>query len=650
MLSRPLRAAWPELALLVVLLAAPVLLPPLGFSHDLLSRALNWALFGLGLDILFGLAGLLSFGQAAFYGAGGFVAAYLLVSGLVQSVWLAFLIGTLAAGLFGLAVGWLAVRRIGIYFAMITLAFGQMAYFVQNSPLSDYTGGENGIAGVPVPVIGFGESAVRITAGLPMYALLAATFFLGFVLARRIVHSPVGLILKAVKENTSRVAMLGHDVPAYKLAAFTIAALYAGLAGAMLGSFQSYMPPDAFALETSGQLVVQTIVGGVGTLVGPLVGAALWLWLRDNLQLIPGFGSLWKLILGVAFIGLVMGLRRGICGEILHRWRQRSEAARLRAAKARTEAIEAAAASGDAVAPHSPSEVALYDITLPEVTLPMPRPVIDGRTAHAEIALEAQGLARHYGGLKAVDGVSFQVRRGSIHAVIGPNGAGKSTLFKMLSDEVSPSAGAVLLFGERLTGAGVTEATQRGVAKSNQLNQLFLNLTVRENLRVAALARARGRFRLDLLAPVQGRTDVEAQVATMLGVLDLGMRAETRVGVLAYGEKRRLEIGMALATSPNVLLLDEPLAGMSPSERIATCALIRRIGRSCTILLVEHDLDAVFDLAERITVLSEGRLLADGPAAVVRRDAAVQKAYLGAASDEAAGEGTAIVGAMHEPA
>ncbi|GJE18869.1 branched-chain amino acid ABC transporter ATP-binding protein/permease [Methylobacterium marchantiae] len=637
---RPLRAAWPELALLVALLAAPVLLPPLGFSHDLLSRALNWALFGLGLDILFGLAGLLSFGQAAFYGAGGFVAAYLLVSGTVGSVWLAFLIGTLAAGIFGLAVGWLAVRRIGIYFAMITLAFGQMAYFIQNSPLSDYTGGENGIAGVPVPVIGFGASAVRITAGLPMYALLAVAFFLGFVLARRIVHSSVGLILKAVKENTPRVAMLGHDVPAYKLAAFTIAALYAGLAGAMLGSFQSYMPPDAFALETSGQLVVQTIVGGVGTLIGPLVGAALWLWLRDNLQLIPGFGSLWRLILGVAFIGLVMGLRRGICGEILHRWRQRGEAARLRAAKARTEAIEEAIASESVVVPEIPAEVAL----------PMPRPAIDGRTAHAEIALEAQGLARHYGGLKAVDGVSFQVRRGSIHAVIGPNGAGKSTLFKMLSDEVGPSAGSVLLFGERLTGAGVTAATQRGVAKSNQLNQLFLNLTVRENLRVAALARARGRFRLDLLAPAGANADVEAQVETMLGILDLGSRAETRVGVLAYGEKRRLEIGMALATSPNVLLLDEPLAGMSSSERAATCALIRRIGRSCTILLVEHDLDAVFGLAERITVLSEGRLLADGPAETVRRDPAVQKAYLGTAPDEAAAEGTAILGAMHEPA
>ncbi len=620
-------AAVPELALLLVLVLAPVVLPPFGFSHDLLSRVLNWGLFGLGFDILFGLTGLLSFGQAAFYGVGGFVAAYLLVSGTIHSVWFAFAAGTVAAGLFGLVVGWLAVKRIGIYFAMITLAFGQMAYFIENSPLSDYTGGENGIAGVPVPALGFGESAIPIGAGLPLYALLAAVFFLGFVVARRIVRSPVGLILRAVKENTARVAMLGHDVPAYKLTAFTIAALYAGLAGAMLGSFQSYMPPDAFALDTSGQLVVQTIVGGVGTLIGPLVGAAVWLWLRDNLQLIPGFGPLWKLVLGAAFIGLVIGLRRGICGEVVHLWRRRSAAAALRAAEARTEAIEAASLS------EPPVHVSSLSAEL--VVLPLSRPIIGGGTAGSDIALEARLLARHYGGLKAVDEVSFTVRRGSIHAVIGPNGAGKSTLFKMLLDEVSPSSGGVLLFGELLTGAGVTRAAQRGVAKSNQLNQLFLGLSVRENLRVAALARARGRFRLDLFSPAGGRADVESQIETMLTILDLGDRRDTPVRVLAYGEKRRLEIGMALATSPNVLLLDEPLAGMSPSERAATCALIRRIGASCSLVIVEHDLDAVFGLAEHITVLCEGRLLADGPAETVRRDPAVQEAYLGGVHEPA---------------
>ncbi|MDB5557289.1 MAG: transporter related [Enterovirga sp.] len=610
----PLRAVLPETILALVLVVAPFALPPLGFSYDLLSRVLNWGLLGLGFDILFGLTGLLSFGQAAFYGVGGFVTAYLLVSGKVASVWLALGIGTAAAGLFGLLVGWLAVRRIGIYFTMITLAFGQMAYFIENSPLSDFTGGENGIAGVPVPTLGFGEGAIPLSAGLPMYGLLAVVFLLGFALARRIVMSPVGTILLAIRENTGRVAMLGHDVPGYKLAAFVIAALYAGLAGGLLGSFQSYMPPDAFALETSGQLVVQTIVGGVGTLIGPLVGAAIWLWLRDNLQLVPGLGAFWKLILGIAFIGLVIGLRRGICGEIAHRMNRRRERAALRHEAAITEALEQ---SGAAVATETAKAIF--------ASLPLAAP---GGTA-GEVALSVRHLSRHYGGLKAVDDVSFDIRRGTIHAVIGPNGAGKSTLFKMLLEEVSPSSGEVLLFGERLTGLGVTRAAQLGVAKSNQLNQLFPNLTVRQSLRVAALARRRGKLRLDLIRPAASLPEVEAQVDRVIDALGLHDRAETPAHILAYGEKRRLEIGMALATGPNVLLLDEPLAGMSPAERLATRDLIRAIAVSRTVVIVEHDLDAIFQLADHITVLHEGRLLAGGLPEEIARDQAVQDAYLG---------------------
>ncbi|WP_441277340.1 branched-chain amino acid ABC transporter ATP-binding protein/permease [Tardiphaga sp. 172_B4_N1_3] len=613
--SGGLRGWLPELAVLCTLIVAPIIFPHLGFSTDLLTRVLNWGLIGLGFDILFGLTGLLSFGQAAFFGVGGFVSAYLLVSHTIDSVWLALAIGTVAAGLFGLLVGWFAVRRVGIYFTMITLAFGQMAYFIENSPLSDYTGGENGIPGVPVPVLGFGASAIRISAGMPMYVLFAVIFFLGYVLARRIVGSPVGAILLAIKENTGRVAMLGHNVPAYKLTAFVIAALYAGLAGGLLGSFQSYMPPDAFSLETSGQLVVQTIVGGAGTLIGPLVGAAVWLWLRDNLQLIPGFAILWKLVLGIAFIILVIGLRRGICGEIAHWWNERRNLAAARAAEAQTEAIEAHNIDA-AINPVAP---------LMEVRLTLAEPM----TGDSDIALEARSLARHYGGIKAVDGVSFKVRRGSIHAVIGPNGAGKSTLFKMLLDEVSPSSGEVLLFGEKVTGVGVSRAAQLGIAKSNQLNQLFPNLSVRKNLRIAALARRRGPMRFDLLRSAGSIPDVEEQIASILGLLNLVERADTPAHILAYGEKRRLEIGMALATSPNVLLLDEPLAGMSPAERIATCAFIRDIGRSRTVVIVEHDLDAIFELAERITVLYEGRLLADGTADEIRRNPAVQDAYLG---------------------
>ena len=593
----------PEAALAATLLVAPFVLPHLGATFDLLQRVLIIGILGLGFDLLFGATGLLSFGQAAFFGTGGFVTAYLLVNNVLSSVWIALVIGTLCAGVFGLLVGWLAVRRIGIYFAMITLAFGQMSFFLENSPLSAFTGGENGLPGVPVPRLG----SFRITAGWPMYALLALIFFAGFVLARRILHSPFGLILQAIKANMTRAGMLGHAVPLYKLAVFVIAALYAGLAGGLLGIFQSYMPPDAFALATSGDLVVQTVIGGVGTLIGPLVGASIWLYLRDNLQLIAAVGALWKLLLGLDFVVLVIAFRRGIAGEI--RWLM----ARHRQAKA---------------AANVPEEGGLA-AEIPPVprALPLAAPLV--RSDPAAPALQANGLSKNYGGLHAVEDVSFSVRTGSIHAVIGPNGAGKTTLFKMLADEISPTAGEVLLFGRRITGLGITRTVQLGIGKSNQLNQLFLEMSVAENLRIAALARRRGTFRADILRRADGLADVEDQVIAVMETIGLSHRADVPVHVLPYGEKRRLEIGLALASGPSVLLLDEPLAGMSPAERIATRALIRNISQNRTLLVVEHDMDAIFELAERITVLYEGRLLAEGSPEEIQNDQRVQDAYLG---------------------
>jgi branched-chain amino acid transport system permease protein len=417
------------------------------------------------------------------------------------------------------------------------------------------------------------------------------------------------MVLRAIKENTYRVAVTGHSVPAYKLGVFVIAALYAGLAGGLLGVFQSYMPPDAFSLDTSGQLVVQTVIGGVGTLIGPTIGAAIWLWLRDNLQVVPGVGALWQLILGLIFVALVVALKRGIAGEIRYLFsRHRKLAAEV------PEELEA---------------TGLPPASL--IQLPMTAPLVFARPGAP--ALRAIEVAKHYGGLRAVDGVSFDVRTGSIHAVIGPNGAGKTTLFRTLKDEISPTSGEVLLFGRRITGLGPTRTAQLGIGKSNQLNQLFLQLTVRENLRIAALARRRGRFRADLMRAAASIAEVEQQIEAVMDTVGLTQRADVPVHVLPYGEKRRLEIGIALATGPNVLLLDEPLAGMSPAERIATRALIRQIaqgnGQARTLLIVEHDMDAVFELAERITVLYEGRLLADGTPDQIQGDQAVQDAYLG---------------------
>jgi branched-chain amino acid transport system permease protein len=202
------------------------------------------------------------------------------------------LAGMAAAVVFSLFVGFLALRRVGIYFAMITLAFGELSYFLENSPLAAWTGGENGLPGIAYPSIDLGPLAIAFDGSWRMYELIAAIFFLGCVLARFIVRSPVGSILVAIRLNAARTAALGHRVPGYKLAAFVLAAGYAGLAGTLLGIFQSYMPPDAFALDTSGRLVMQTVIGGVGTLVGPAIGAAVWLFLRGALQQLPFVGAL----------------------------------------------------------------------------------------------------------------------------------------------------------------------------------------------------------------------------------------------------------------------------------------------------------------------------------------------------------------------
>ncbi|MDA8051539.1 MAG: branched-chain amino acid ABC transporter ATP-binding protein/permease [Rhodospirillales bacterium] len=595
------RAVLPEVALAAALVGGFFVLPFIGGSADMFGRILMWGLFGLGLDLLFGYTGLLSFGQAAFYGTGGYVAAWLLVTHTIGNVWLALAFGTLAAGLWGILIGWLALRRVGIYFAMITLAFGEISFFLENSPLAHWTGGENGLPGVPVPHLGLGPHAFAFTSGWRMDALVGAFFLAGFALARRIVHSPFGAVLRAIKDNADRTAALGHAVGRYKLAVFVIAALYAGLAGGLLGVFQSYMPPEAFSLDTSGQLVAQTIIGGVGTLIGPLLGGAVWLYLQQNLQRIPGVGGLWKFLLGLIFVLLITLFRRGIAGSLREFWRHRQ----------RTSLARSAETGSPLAAPP---------------TLPLTAPVVH---ATRSPALEARGLSKSYGGIKAVQDVSLTVERGTIQAVIGPNGAGKTTLFKMLHGEVPPSSGDVFFFGRRITGLGVTSACQAGIGKSYQVNQLFAGLTVRENLRVAALARSLGAFRPALLAAATAIPAVERQIEAVLATIGLEARAELLPGTLAYGEKRRLEIGLALAAGPHVLLLDEPLAGMSPEERVATKRLIARLSERATLLIVEHDMDAVFELAQRISVLANGILLAHGTPAEVQSDPAVQEAYLG---------------------
>jgi branched-chain amino acid transport system permease protein len=585
----------------LALIAVPFVLPYFDAAPNTVNRILVWGLFGIGFDILFGYTGLLSFGQSALYGTGGFVAAYLLTRAGFPHVITALVIGMIAAAVVGYLVGLVALRRTGIYFAMITIAIAEVFFFVEFNPLSEWTGGENGLPGVPTPSLDLGFTRLNFTTGWALYPFLAACYFIGIIVALRIVRSPLGAVLRAIRENPLRAAAVGHNIHAYKLTAFVIAAAYAGFAGGLLGVMQAFMPPDAFMFETSGQLVMQTAIGGRGTLFGPLVGASVWLFLQDFLQSTLNLGATWKLVLGLVFVILVCFLRQGIVGGL-------RDLSRLVWRKRRAEASAASAPS----APASP--------------LPVAEPLPNGYTGPV---LQAAGLTKHYGGLAANEGIDFSVNAGEVRGVIGPNGAGKTTFFKMLTCEVPPTAGKIVFRGRDITGMTVTDVCQLGLTKSYQVNQLFNRLTVRENVTIAALAALRGKFKLDLVRSLHRVHGLDERVDQTLQLVNLTSRRDTPVAELAYGEKRRLEIGLALASSPSLLLLDEPLAGMSPRERVETVGLLKSIGKGRTMIVIDHDIDSLFELAERVTVLQEGRVLVEGTPDEIKRNAAVQEAYLG---------------------
>ena len=607
---------------MVGLVAAPVVLPHLGFTPTTINRILVWGLFGIGFDLLFGFTGLLSFGQSAFFGTGGMVSAYLLTVVGLPHITASLFIGMAAAAVVGYLVGLIALRRTGIYFAMITVAIAEVFYFVEFNPLSDYTGGENGLPGVPTPVLDLGFTTIQFNTDRSLYAFLAAWYFIGIVIALRIVRSPVGAILSAIRDNPVRAAALGHNIHAYKLTAFVVAAAYAGFAGGLLGVMQGFMPPDAFTFETSGQLVMQTAIGGTGTLFGPLLGAAIWLYLSDFFQTTLHLGATWKLVLGVVFVLLVCFLRRGVIGGIEDLY---AILARRRTGGAKP-AAEAAAFAVNGANGQTNGEGEFEEAA---VVVSMPAAHDRGPGEASKPILQATGLTKHYGGIVANHEIDFTVKEGELLGIIGPNGAGKSTFFKMLTREVHPTAGRIVFNGRDITRFDVTRVCQLGLTKSYQVNQLFNRLTVRDNIVIAALAERRGTFSLDLLRRLDRVPGLETQVDATLAMVSLIKRADVPVAALAYGEKRRLEIGLALATSPSLLLLDEPLAGMSPRERKETVQLLKNIARGRALVVVEHDMDAIFELAQRITVLHEGALLAEGTPSEVRRNGLVQEAYLG---------------------
>jgi len=384
---------------------------------------------------------------------------------------------------------------------------------------------------------------------------------------------------------------------------------------------QGFMPPDAFTFDTSGQLVMQTAIGGTGTLFGPLVGAIVWLYLQDFLQTTLNLGSAWKLVLGLVFVLLICFLRRGLIGGIENLYNYFADRGVKKAEPQDDVPIPGIAAEEE-------QKAAEKEIAREPIVAAMPARHRETDCKSVPI-LQATGLTKHYGGVLANTDINFTINHGELRGIIGPNGAGKTTFFKMLTCEVPPTSGQIVFEGRDITGMTVTDVCQLGLTKSYQINQLFNRLTVRENLIIAALAELRGKFKLDLFKRRERIPGLTEQVEHTLELVNLTERADASVSGLAYGEKRRLEVGLALATSPSLLLLDEPLAGMSPRERVETVKLLKSISQGRTMIIIDHDMDALFELVESVTVLQEGRVLVEGTPDEIKGNEKVQEAYLG---------------------
>jgi ABC-type branched-subunit amino acid transport system ATPase component/ABC-type branched-subunit amino acid transport system permease subunit len=509
------------------------------------------AIVGIGLNVLLGLTGQVSFGHVGFYAVGAYTVAVLTVAAK-WSFWLALPVAALLSGLVGALLALPALRVKGPYLAMVTIAFG---FIVEHLAVEwrGVTGGQNGIMGIPQPNA-MGERGVAVVG---IVAAAIATF--GFW---RLARSRWGEAMRAVRDAETAAESIGLNPVAIKAAAFAVSAVCAGVAGALFAPLSGFVTPSTFAFSQSILFVLAVIIGGAGSIAGPLVGAAIVVLLPEVLAGLAEyrllfFGGLLLAVLWVAPDGVVGAIGRFV-----------SKKKEIRAAK-----------SAAPVAPRLRS------------------------------GLEVENLGITFGGVKAVQDVSFEAAPGQVTSLIGPNGAGKTTVLNMLGGFYRPQAGTIRLGGREIQGRAAWRIARAGVARTYQTTQLFASMTVAENLAIASSERG-----VEALAAFVGYT----------GDLD------ARASELPHVDKRLVEIARALATRPAVLLLDEPAAGLSREDKARLAQLLRRIADSgVAVVLVEHDMAVVMGISDRVVVLDAGIRIARGTPAEIQRDPAVKKAYLG---------------------
>ena len=575
---------------LVAVIAAIPLLPVPEFWITQLNYIGIYALVSLGLVLLTGVAGLTSFGQAAFVGVGAYTAAFLAVK-LGISPWLTLLIGMGLSVLVALVLGAITLRMSGHYLPLATIAWGLTIYYTISN--MEFLGKYDGLLGVPSIHL-FG---VNLGTGRGIYGLIWLMALVSAVAVTRLLDSRPGRAIRSLKTGTTMAEALGISTFHYKVVAFVLAAVLASMSGWLFAHFQRTVNPSPFGIHKGIEYLFMAVLGGVGHVWGAFLGAGVVKLVEDQLQvllpkLIGTSGNFEMIVFGLVLIAVLKYAPDGLWSFITKRL---PAAPRLR--------------DWDGAA------------KLPARDKPVP----------GELLLDVHQVRKEFGGLVAVNDVSFTIRAGDIVGLIGPNGAGKSTTFNLITGVLSLTRGSVTFRGQAVGGLSSRQIAERGMSRTFQHVKMIPEMTVLENVALGGYLRTtsgplRAMLRLDRAEERALFAEAEAQLAR------IGMAGQMHelAGNLALGPQRLMEIARALCTDPALLLLDEPAAGLRHKEKQALADVLRQLkAEGLSILLVEHDMDFVMGLTDRIVVMEFGTRLIEGTPDEVQASPVVRAAYLG---------------------